>query len=228
MITGHTMRTSTGRINYRDIGAIIGMDLGGQPDLDRDPVTAAKVAFAFWDARGRSELVDAGDVDSVTDGIKRPRRAWSGRTAGCDAARYGHLAMKQHMQNNKRRPTSLLLKIAVWLVCLHIPGFVFAEEQTTSPNTPGAFAPKPDFLQLAPGASQDTQFFALLRARDTKFGLVQELKRIITYHDGLKDRLEQNLGEEIVIIRLDRDKDDIKETFKKLIILRKLLTKKLK
>jgi putative chitinase len=57
----------TGRSNYRSIGDMIGIDLEGDPELARDPATAAQVAFAFWDTRGCSELADIGDLEGITE-----------------------------------------------------------------------------------------------------------------------------------------------------------------
>ena len=64
----------TGRANYRDVGALVNMDLEGHPELARDPVTAAQVAFAFWDANGCSPLADAGDIDGITARINGPAK----------------------------------------------------------------------------------------------------------------------------------------------------------
>ena len=63
---GSGYKQLTGRANYRDIGAIVGMDIEGNPELAREPTAAARIAFAFWDARGCSPLADAGDVEGVT------------------------------------------------------------------------------------------------------------------------------------------------------------------
>jgi putative chitinase len=66
---GSGYKQLTGRANYRDIGAIVNMDLEGNPELAREPAVAAKVAFAFWDAKNCSELADEGDVEGVTEKI---------------------------------------------------------------------------------------------------------------------------------------------------------------
>lgn len=66
---GSGYKQLTGRANYRDIGAIVNMDLEGNPELAREPDVAAKVAFAFWDAKNCSELADEGDVEGVTEKI---------------------------------------------------------------------------------------------------------------------------------------------------------------
>ena len=69
---GSGYKQLTGRANYRDIGRIVGLDLEAHPDLAREPESAARIAFAFWDARGCSSLADAGDVEGVTARINGP------------------------------------------------------------------------------------------------------------------------------------------------------------
>lgn len=71
---GSGYKQLTGRSNYRSIGVIIGMDLEGQPELARDPAGAARVAFAFWDARGCSPLADAGDIEEITARVNGPAK----------------------------------------------------------------------------------------------------------------------------------------------------------
>jgi putative chitinase len=56
----------TGRANYRRYGAIIGLPLEEQPELAREPVTAAQIAFRYWDATGCAALADQGDVEEIT------------------------------------------------------------------------------------------------------------------------------------------------------------------
>jgi putative chitinase len=71
---GSGYKQLTGRSNFRAIGAIIKMDLEGKPELAREPVTAAQVAFTFWDARSCSPLADAGDVEGVTEKVNGPAK----------------------------------------------------------------------------------------------------------------------------------------------------------
>jgi putative chitinase len=71
---GSGYKQLTGRANYRAIGAIVGMDLEGEPELARDPVGAAKVAFAFWDANNCSPLADAGNLEAITAKINGPAK----------------------------------------------------------------------------------------------------------------------------------------------------------
>ena len=71
---GSGYKQLTGRANYRDIGAKIGIDLEGQPELARDPAGAAQVAFAFWDARKCSPLADVGDLEAITEKVNGPAK----------------------------------------------------------------------------------------------------------------------------------------------------------
>lgn len=71
---GSGYKQLTGRSNYRDIGKIVHLDLEGNPELAREPRSAAAVAFAFWDARGCSPLADAGDVEGITEKINGPAK----------------------------------------------------------------------------------------------------------------------------------------------------------
>lgn len=71
---GSGYKQLTGRTNYREIGGIVNMDLEGKPDLARQPDAAARVAFAFWDARHCSDLADRGDVEGVTEKVNGPAK----------------------------------------------------------------------------------------------------------------------------------------------------------
>lgn len=71
---GSGYKQLTGRANYRAIGGKIGMALEDHPEQAREPSAAARVAFAFWDARGCSPLADFGDVGAITERINGPAR----------------------------------------------------------------------------------------------------------------------------------------------------------
>jgi putative chitinase len=71
---GSGYKQLTGRANFRAIGAIVNIDLEGGPDIAREPLTAAKVAFAFWDACKCSPLADAGDIEAITEKVNGPAR----------------------------------------------------------------------------------------------------------------------------------------------------------
>ena len=71
---GSGYKQLTGRANFRAIGAIVGLELEAQPELAREPVTAARVAFAYWDACQCSPLADAGDLDAITEKVNGPAK----------------------------------------------------------------------------------------------------------------------------------------------------------
>jgi putative chitinase len=71
---GSGYKQLTGRANFRAIGAIVKMDLEGGPDIAREPLAAAKVAFAFWDACKCSPLADVGDVEAITEKVNGPAK----------------------------------------------------------------------------------------------------------------------------------------------------------
>ena len=71
---GSGYKQLTGRANYREIGGIVSLDLEGNPELAREPESAARVAFAFWDARQCSPLADDGDVEGVTEKVNGPAK----------------------------------------------------------------------------------------------------------------------------------------------------------
>ena len=71
---GSGYKQLTGRFNYREMGRLIGLDLENNPDWVRVNPTAAKVAFAFWDAKKCSPLADAGDIESITERVNGPAK----------------------------------------------------------------------------------------------------------------------------------------------------------
>lgn len=71
---GSGYKQLTGRANYRVIGAIVKMELEIHPELACDPVGAAKMAFAFWDANKCSPLADVGDLEGVTAKVNGPAK----------------------------------------------------------------------------------------------------------------------------------------------------------
>lgn len=62
----------TGRGNFARVGQQCGIDLCSDPDLAREPATAARLAFRFWDAHGLSDRADDGDVEAITRTINGP------------------------------------------------------------------------------------------------------------------------------------------------------------
>lgn len=78
----------TGRANFDEIGKLLGLDLVAHPEWVRDPGSAARVALAYWDARGCNALADVGDVKGITRLINGPALAGlTERTAATARAR---------------------------------------------------------------------------------------------------------------------------------------------
>jgi putative chitinase len=71
---GSGYKQLTGRTNYRDIGAIVNLDLENNPEMARVPADAARVAVAFWEARKCTPLADAGDVEGITEKVNGPKK----------------------------------------------------------------------------------------------------------------------------------------------------------
>lgn len=68
--TGRGYVQLTGRSNYEAAGKALGIDLVGNPELAKDPATAAKIATWYWQSRsGLSEAAKRGDVSAVTKRI---------------------------------------------------------------------------------------------------------------------------------------------------------------
>lgn len=59
----------TGRANYRDCGAALGVDLLASPELLESPELACRSAAWFWKSRGLNEIADKGDFKLVTKRI---------------------------------------------------------------------------------------------------------------------------------------------------------------
>ncbi|MCH7862898.1 MAG: glycoside hydrolase family 19 protein, partial [Proteobacteria bacterium] len=56
----------TGRDNYRRFGALIGVDIEGQPDRAAEPPIAMALACAYWTSRRINAAADRDDVEAVT------------------------------------------------------------------------------------------------------------------------------------------------------------------
>jgi len=56
----------TGRANYRRAGAVLGLDLEGEPDRAADPEVGCRVAGWFWQSHGLNQLADVGDFRQIT------------------------------------------------------------------------------------------------------------------------------------------------------------------
>jgi putative chitinase len=59
----------TGRANYAQCSAALGLPLLEQPELLEETVNACRSAAWFWDSRGLNELADAGEFRMITKRI---------------------------------------------------------------------------------------------------------------------------------------------------------------
>lgn len=71
---GSGYKQLTGRANYRELGKLLRLGIEQEPELARDPASAARLAFAFWDQRGCSALADLGDLEGITAKVNGPAR----------------------------------------------------------------------------------------------------------------------------------------------------------
>lgn len=74
----------TGRNNYRDMGAALGVDLEQFPSLLEGPQLGARSAAYFWRSHGCNELADVGDfvaitkrINGGTNGLADRQRRWA-------------------------------------------------------------------------------------------------------------------------------------------------------
>ncbi|MNP38453.1 Chitinase class I [compost metagenome] len=56
----------TGKANYQNAGAALGLDLVAHPELLKQPGHAAMSAAWYWSANGLNELADAGQFEKIT------------------------------------------------------------------------------------------------------------------------------------------------------------------
>lgn len=66
----------TGRHNYRDMGAKIGVDLENNPDLALDPTVSAMILAQFVKERGVAQIADSGDFAGARRPVNGYDRAW--------------------------------------------------------------------------------------------------------------------------------------------------------
>jgi len=69
----------TGRANYIECGAALGLDLVGHPELLEEPTNACRSAAWFWRSRKLNELADAGDFERITRKINGGINGWEDR-----------------------------------------------------------------------------------------------------------------------------------------------------
>ncbi|WP_374537198.1 glycoside hydrolase family 19 protein [Chitinimonas taiwanensis] len=82
----------TGRLNYGNAGAALGLDLTGNPDHLLQPVPACRSAAWFWREAGCNALADKGDFEGITRringgliGLDDRKRLWARAKAALGA-----------------------------------------------------------------------------------------------------------------------------------------------
>lgn len=66
---GRGLMQLTGRKNYRAMGASLGLDLEGNPDLAAEPATSLKIACEYWKTRSLNEHADYDDIRTITQRV---------------------------------------------------------------------------------------------------------------------------------------------------------------
>jgi hypothetical protein len=99
------------------------------------------------------------------------------------------------MIGNTRVYFSLFLFLAMFAVWPFAAWSQVPPAQSDDATSPRQSSPPSNAVpQVTRDLSQDTQFLALLRTRDREFALLGELRRIVTYHDNFRGRLERVLA----------------------------------
>lgn len=92
---GRGLLQLTGRANYRDMGARLGLPLEDQPELAGDPVTSLRIACEYWKSRRINQDADADDLIRVTRKVNGglngldDRRVYLGRAKAALKKRMG-------------------------------------------------------------------------------------------------------------------------------------------
>ncbi|MCX7302172.1 MAG: peptidoglycan-binding protein [Rhodobacterales bacterium] len=63
---GRGLLQLTGRANYRSIGAKLGLDLEGHPEIAAEPLTSLRIACEYWTMRKINDPADQDDLIEVT------------------------------------------------------------------------------------------------------------------------------------------------------------------
>ena len=85
---GRGLKQLTGKFNYTQCGAELGIDLVGNPDLLLEPLYAARSAGWFWKTNNLSAFADVGDIKGMTKKINGGYIGLEARQALYDAC-YG-------------------------------------------------------------------------------------------------------------------------------------------
>lgn len=77
----------TGRANYRTVGARLGLDLEGNPELAARPDIGARIALDYWASRKINAAADLDDLRRVTRLINGGTNGLADRVAETDRAK---------------------------------------------------------------------------------------------------------------------------------------------
>jgi len=66
---GRGLMQLTGRVNYRSMGATLGLPLEADPDRAADPVTSLRIACEYWKSRSLNEHADYDDIRTITQRV---------------------------------------------------------------------------------------------------------------------------------------------------------------
>lgn len=77
----------TGRANYRKYGALLNIDLEGQPELAAQPDISLKIALQYWNDHNLSKYADADDIETITRRINGGLNGFADREANLERAK---------------------------------------------------------------------------------------------------------------------------------------------
>lgn len=77
----------TGRANYEKFGPLAGVDIIADPDLAQEPVTALRLAAAFWDSKNLNTLADQNQFKLITRRINGGENGLEDRRTNLNRAR---------------------------------------------------------------------------------------------------------------------------------------------
>lgn len=77
----------TGRYNYRELGAKLGLDLENNPELALDPRVSVLTALEYWNSKGLSQYADKDDILTITKKINGGTNGLASRQIYLDRAK---------------------------------------------------------------------------------------------------------------------------------------------
>ena len=105
---GRGLLQLTGRANYKTFGALLGVDLEGNPELAAEPVQSLRIACEFWKEKKLNPFCDSDDIVEVTRRINGgknglvERRVLTGKAKSAVARIEGFLLTGEAPPSNGR------------------------------------------------------------------------------------------------------------------------------